>query len=151
MADIDVGLTGQLKEYFVDEVEKVLSHELLIKSLEQGLNEWESATTRAFIANELLDAKLGQALFSICKEMLKIARETDTPRPHIPYLLATVSYVINQYDDSPDFDSIIGFEDDAEVVARVIGTLKLKEKIIERNQNVREFFDHTAVKAIGGP
>jgi uncharacterized membrane protein YkvA (DUF1232 family) len=151
MADIDVGLTGQLNVYFSEEVEKIRSHELLIKSLEAGLNDWELQTKRAFSANELLDAKLGHALFLVCKEMLSLAREDGSSRSHLPFMLAAVSYVINQHDDSPDFESIIGFEDDAEVVARVIYKLNLAEKIKLCNPNVKEFFEHIAVKAIGGP
>lgn len=151
MADIDVGLTGQLNVYFSQEVEKILSHELLINSLEAGLTDWELQTKKAFSANELLDSKLGHALFLVCKEMLNLAREDASSRSHLPFLLAAVSYVINQHDDSPDFESIIGLEDDAEVVTRVIYKFNLAEKIRLRNPDVKEFFEHIAVKAIGGP
>jgi uncharacterized membrane protein YkvA (DUF1232 family) len=65
-------------------------------------------------------------------------------------LLAAVSYVANQSDDAPDFETIIGLEDDAEVIARVIFALKLKDKLIQQNPIFTKFFEHSAVKAMGG-
>jgi uncharacterized membrane protein YkvA (DUF1232 family) len=151
MAEVDFGFTGRIKECFSGEVEKILSHALLIKCLERELESWKEKHEQACKANELLDADLGRTIISVCHAMLALARDSSFSRIEITYLLAAVSYVINQDDDSPDFESIIGFEDDAEVVARVIFKLNLANKIILRNPSAKEFFEHIAVKAIGGP
>ncbi len=120
------GLSG--KEYdalnrFVDET-KTISLEDLLKEAEQHVDNTRIANQRNGIAN----VRLAEAIYDVIAAVIKSWQKI--PAHARPWCRGMIRYFTMQFDEEDDFNSPIGFDDDAEVVNACLRLAGLKELVI---------------------
>jgi len=84
---------------------------------------------QALSHNEFIDIKSAEKLAEISHFL--ISKLDSFSEEHKALAVASIYYFVESDDDEHDFDSMFGFEDDIEVMNRVLEKLDLDEKKIE--------------------
>lgn len=77
----------------------------------------------------LVDAELARRITTSLLTLLD--HWEDMPKPHRRLLQAACEYFVETTDDDHDFHSVIGFEDDAELLNHVARTLDRDDLVVE--------------------
>jgi len=82
--------------------------------LTNKVNDYLVTVLNASGENEFLDYPTAQRISLSLIKLLELC-----PEEHLPHVQAAVLYFVNSDDASPDLESILGFDDDADVVNAV--------------------------------
>ena len=96
-------------------------------SIKAKIDNYLDTVLNASAENEFLDYPTAQRLSLTLKKLLEFCEDE-----HLPQVQAAVLYFISTDDVSPDLESILGFDDDAEVVnavCRGLGHPELEVKL----------------------
>lgn len=108
-------------------LKRILHHEDVFRRIEGSMNAFE---TRLKVAEHRSnpDAQIARELFTRSQRLLALCHES--PGAHfVPYVLAAVDYLVTEQDQTPDFKSGGGFNDDAHVLESVLNRFDLKKKM----------------------
>ncbi len=145
MPEVQLGLKGSLADCFSNELCAVKRHVRLIQSFGKNLINYAAQAQKAYEKNEFLDIDLARGMIACGAAFLKLCEEEGAEVTRTEFLLAAVSYLLNDDDDQPDFESVIGLEDDAEVFQSVISAFQLEQKLLEIDPKLESFFKHPAM------
>lgn len=84
------------------------------ESLQTDVSRHLAATEAAFAKNRLVNVRLATAI--VGRIETTIADWESLPTHARPWLKGAFAYFISDDDEEPDFESAIGFEDDAEIL-----------------------------------
>lgn len=93
------------------------------------VNDYVDLTKKSLSKNEFIDIASAEKLAEISHFLISTF-ETFT-KEQKSLAVASIYYFVESDDDEHDFDSMFGFEDDIEVMNRVLEKLDLYEKKIE--------------------
>ena len=104
---------------YENELRNVHANKVKISDLEKSLSDFDKHLAEKLKHNEFIDSALAMRICAQAKALIKICK--DNPRDaSTPYLLAAVSYFVEQNDGHNDQDNIDGFEDDKLVIEAII-------------------------------
>lgn len=90
----------------------------------EALEVWRSQLAEVKRTREFFDSRLADRLLNAARTLIDALARDDLTVQQREAISAAVLYLVNDDDGEPDFDSLIGLEDDAEVmqaVARFVG------------------------------
>ncbi len=122
------GFSPSVQKAFDENLEHVLSRSMLIEFMQKQLDMFSERLNAAMSENEFLDSELAKKLYLKSTQLLELARQNPQAE-HVPYVLAAVQYFIDEDDGNADFEGIDGFEDDHQVLERVVETFSLGEEL----------------------
>ncbi len=109
-------LGAELAEVFLELAETLSPEdtEELVPEIDEHLEQVREALS----GNEFLDVELAEQIAAACRALLGVYGDLDDARQAA--VIGAVQYFLHVEDADDDFDSVIGFEDDAKVVNYVI-------------------------------
>ena len=116
-----------MPEYF----EKILSENRNNDSnyLSKLVNEYVEFAKQSLSQNEFIDIDSAEKLAETSHFL--ISQFDNFTEEQKSFAVASIYYFVETDDDEHDFDSMFGFEDDIEVMNRILEKLELSEKKIE--------------------
>jgi len=116
---ISHGMDKNVKNSFQEELFKVFTYQDALLRLEKMLQEFHLKLEDALKSNEFIDEEKARNLFKMSQKGLEKIKE-NPKEPWVPWLLAAISYFVETYDGSHDFEEIDGFRDDEDILKAVL-------------------------------
>lgn len=124
--DVDDEISSVVEGLFT----KILQFNDTIERLDRQLQDFPDRLTAERKKNPLVDRQPAMAIHNKCCALLKICK-ADPTADMVPALLAAIDYFVSEEDGTPDYASIDGFDDDEELIDKLISHFKLEDKVAE--------------------